>query len=67
MLHSSNHPSNHPEHRVPDAEPQRQHDSWSAQWGLFKFPGKDSHCQDAKYSAYDFGDHDLYLIIVWII
>ncbi len=56
----SNHPLNHPKHSVPDAESQRQHDSWPTQWGLFKFPGKDSHRQEAKYSAYDFGEHFIF-------
>jgi len=25
-----------------------EHDSWSTQWGFFEFPGKNSHCQEAK-------------------
>ena len=35
---------------LPEAESQRQHDSRTAQWGFFEFPGKDSHGQDTKYS-----------------
>jgi hypothetical protein len=44
----SNHPLNHPKHSVPDAKSQRQHDSWSTQWGLFKFPGINSHSRMPK-------------------
>jgi hypothetical protein len=36
-----------------------QHYLWSTQWCLFEFPGKDSHCQEAKYNTYDFGRHHL--------
>jgi hypothetical protein len=46
-----------PESSVPDAEPQRQNDSWATQWGLFEFPGKDSDSQDSEYYANDFRDH----------
>ena len=62
-------PSNHlPDHLirdVPDAETQRQHDSWSTQWRLFKFPGKDSDCQDAEYYANDLGEHMIISFIKW--
>ncbi len=51
---------NHPKHSVPDAKTQGKHDSWSTQWGFFEFPGKDSHCQETKYNAYDFGDRHLF-------
>jgi hypothetical protein len=57
-----NHPLNQPKHSVPDAESQRQHDSWSAQWGFFEFPSKNTHCQDAKYNAYDFWDHFIFFL-----
>ena len=53
----SNHPLNQPKNSVPDAEAKRQHDSWPTQGRLFEFPGEDSNCQDAKYCAYDFGEH----------
>ena len=49
-----------PKNSVPDAESQRQHDSWSTQWSLFEFPGKDSHCQEAKYGTHDFSCHHLF-------
>jgi hypothetical protein len=45
---SEPHPVNQPISGVPDADAQRQHDSWSAQGRLFEFPGKDSNCQDAE-------------------
>jgi len=43
---------------LPDAEAQRQHDSWSTQGRLFEFPAKDADGQDAENYAYDFGEHD---------
>ena len=49
-----------PKNSVPDAESQRQHDSWPTQWSLFEFPGKDSHCQEAKYDTHDFSYHHLF-------
>ena len=57
------HLPNNPINSVPDAETQGQHDSWSAQWRLFEFPGKDSYCQEAKDDAYDFGDQFIYFPI----
>jgi hypothetical protein len=53
----SKHPLKQPKRSVPDAETKRQHDSWPTQGRLFKFPGKDSNCQEAEYCAYDFGKH----------
>ena len=47
----------HPIHSVPDAEAQRQHNSWSTKGRLFEFPGKNSDCQDAENYTNDFGGH----------
>ena len=59
LTNISPHLFHHPINSVPDAEAQRQNDSWSAQGRLFEFPGKDSHYQDAGYYAYDFGEHGI--------
>ena len=53
----SNKLSSHPICSVPDAESQRQHDSWPAQRRLFEFPSVYPDSQYPEYCAYDFGEH----------
>jgi len=43
----------------------RQHDSRAAQWSLFEFPGKDSHCKEAKYRADNFGDQFIQFVLAY--
>jgi hypothetical protein len=57
LLTRPNQPFSQPIHSVPDADAQWQHDSWPAQWCLFKFPGKDSHGKEAENDSSNFGDH----------
>ena len=42
---------------VPDAESQRQHDSWSTQWRFFEFPYIKTDCCNAKDYADYFRNH----------
>jgi hypothetical protein len=45
---------------VPDAETQRQHDSWSTERGFFEFPDVETDCCEPKrYSNY-FRNHYQY-------
>ena len=42
---------------VPDAESQRQHDSWSTQWRFFEFPSIETDCCNTKNYANYFRNH----------
>ena len=50
-----------PVYSVPDAETQRQHDSWSAQRGFLELPGINTDSQDARYNSYNLWNNHLFI------